>query len=64
MILFKRVTMEKHNVQAKANINLEVNAPCPKCKVGHFIPFLKAVPEYHGEYANPYDVKFDHYEIY
>lgn len=55
--------MENHNIRAKHNINLEVNAPCPRCD-GHLIPFLKAIYKRISVYGSGRDAEFDHYEVY
>jgi ssDNA-binding Zn-finger/Zn-ribbon topoisomerase 1 len=53
--------MTKNNIETKANINLEVNCPCPKCHKGHLIPFVNA--KYKNE-ATYDERELDHYEIY
>lgn len=55
--------MENHRIDVKQNINIEVNAPCPKCEEGHLLPFLEPKYTETGMYGNPYDAKLDHYEI-
>lgn len=54
--------MKSHNIEAKDNIELEVNAPCPKCNNGHLLPFVRARYKNEGSYGEEKD--FDHYEIF
>jgi hypothetical protein len=54
--------MEKRNINPKANLNIEVNCPCPNCQKGHLIPFLKAVNKNGNNYSE--ETELDHYEIY
>lgn len=51
----------ENKVKAEANLNIEVNSPCPKCSKGHLVPFLRARYKNEGSYG---ELDFDHYEIY
>ena len=53
--------MENNNIKVKQNLNLEVNAPCPKCDNGHLLPFLKAIPKRGSLYG---EREISHYEVY
>ena len=53
--------MENHNIKAKHDITIKVNAPCPDCGKGHLLPFLE--PKYEETLGYGRDAKFTHYEI-